>query len=69
MKIWCLQQQKSHYESQWDTGGEVVIIRFQEDKYVFGNILKVFIVHDSIILLSNILGVDSYNRHIHAHSV
>ena len=48
---------------------EAVILDFVDDEYVFGKILKVFIVDNVVYLMCNVLVTECYNSHFHAYEV
>ncbi len=49
--------------------GSVVILRFQEDEYVFGLIKHIFVIDEKPMLCCDEMVINEYSQHYHAYSV
>ena len=49
--------------------GEVVVVGFEDDEYVFGNIESCFFFQDTAYLLCNLLLINNFDSHFHAYLV
>ena len=57
------------FEGQRYSTGEAVLLTFLHDEYVFGEILKVFIISNNVYLMCNVLITEHYNCRLHAYEV
>ena len=57
------------FDGQRYSTSEGVLINFKEDEYVFGKILKIFMINTSVFLYCELLITIGYNSHYHAYEV
>ena len=57
------------YEGHRYSTGEVVVLAFLEDEYVFGKIMKSFIIDSVVYLMCNVLVTNHFSSHLHAYAV